>query len=288
MKKICLAALVLGVAMAITSCAGGTGNGAQSAGNGTQSTAGDTTQGASGKVSTGGSTSVEKVIAALSEAYMEENKGVSVTYDPTGSSAGIMGAADGALDIGLSSRALKDTETNVQSVTFALDGIAIVVNKANAIQDISQEQLAKIATGEIANWKELGGNDEAIVFLGREAGSGTRDGFESILDVTDKCKYSEELTATGAIVGKVSTNAASIGYVSLASVNDTVKALSVQGVVPSEETVQNGSYTLQRPFVMVNKVGAEPSAEAKKFMDFVMGESAAEIISNAGAVPILK
>lgn len=249
-------------------------------------TAADTTL--TGKITVGGSTSMEKVIGALSEAFMEQNKGVTITFDPTGSGAGITGALEGTLDIGLSSRDLKDTETGLVSTQVALDGIAIVVNTENPVKDLTLEQIKKIATGEITNWKDLGGNDGEIVFIGREAGSGTRDGFESIVDVKDACKYSEELTATGAVIGKVQANANAIGYASLASVDEKVKAVTVGGVAASEATVLDGSYKIQRPFIFVTKEGAELSAAAQAFMDFATSAEAAEIISNAGAVPSSK
>lgn len=242
----------------------------------------------SGKITVGGSTSMEKVIGALSEAFMEQNKDVTITFDPTGSGAGITGAVEGTLDIGLSSRDLKDTETGLKSTQIALDGIAIVVNTENPVKDLTLEQIKKIATGEITNWKELGGNDGEIVFIGREAGSGTRDGFESIVDVKDACKYSEELTATGAVIGKVQANANAIGYASLASVDEKVKAVTVGGVAASEATVLDSSYKIQRPFIFVTKEGAELSAAAQAFMDFAVSADASEIISNAGAVPSSK
>ncbi|MEG1549604.1 MAG: phosphate ABC transporter substrate-binding protein [Ruthenibacterium sp.] len=242
----------------------------------------------SGKVSTGGSTSVEKVIGALSEAFMQQNAGVSVTYDPTGSGAGITGATDGTLDIGLSSRALKENETGLTATVFALDGIAIIVNKENKVADLTREQIAKIAKGEIKNWSEVGGTDGEIVFYGREAGSGTRDGFESILGVADACVYTEELTATGAVIGKVQSNANAIGYASLASVDEKVNTVKVDGILPTEATVQDGSYKIQRPFVFVTKDGATQSKETAAFIAFASGKDAAEIIANAGAVPLVK
>lgn len=242
----------------------------------------------SGKVSTNGSTSMEKVIGALGEAFMAANTGVDFTYDPTGSSAGITAATDGTADIGLSSRAVKESETGLTSTTLALDGIAMVVNKANTVKDLTVEQIAKIATGEIANWKDVGGADAPIVLIGREAGSGTRDGFETITDTKDKAKYAQELTATGAIIAAVEANENAIGYASLSAVKDTVIALTVGGVTPSEATVLDGSYQIQRPFVMVTKEGAELRPEVKAFMDFATSTAVAEIIANAGAVPVAK
>ena len=240
----------------------------------------------SGKVTTGGSTSMEKVIGALQEAFMEQNGGVDVTYDPTGSGAGITGAQEGSLDIGLSSRALKDGETGVSATVIALDGIGIIVNNANTVEDLTTDQIAAIATGEVTNWKEVGGPDAEIVMIGREAGSGTRDGFESILKVSDLCKYAQELTATGAVIAAVQANENAIGYASLAALDDSVKALKVNGIACTEETVKDGSYTVQRPFVFVTKDGAEQTPAVKAFIDFATSADAASLISNAGAVPV--
>lgn len=240
----------------------------------------------SGKVTTGGSTSMEKVIGALQEAFMEENSGVDVTYDPTGSGAGITGAQEGSLDIGLSSRALKDGETGVTATTIALDGIGIIVNTANTVEDLTTDQIAAIATGEVTNWKEVGGPDAEIVMIGREAGSGTRDGFESILKVADNCKYAQELTATGAVIAAVQANENAIGYASLAALDDSVKAVKVNGVECTEATVKDGSYEIQRPFVFVTKDGAEQTPAVKAFIDFATSANAADIISKAGAVPV--
>lgn len=240
----------------------------------------------SGKVTTGGSTSMEKVIGALQEAFMEQNSGVDVTYDPTGSGAGITGAQEGSLDIGLSSRALKEGETGVSTTVIALDGIGIIVNNANTVEDLTTDQIAAIATGEVTNWKEVGGPDAEIVMIGREAGSGTRDGFESILKVSDQCKYAQELTATGAVIAAVQANENAIGYASLAALDDSVKALKVNGIACTEETVKDGSYTVQRPFVFVTKDGAEQTPAVKAFIDFATSADAASLISNAGAVPV--
>lgn len=242
----------------------------------------------SGKVSTNGSTSMEKIIGALGEAFMAVNQDVDFTYDPTGSGAGITAALEGTADIGLSSRALKAEETGLVETTLALDGIAIIVNKANTVKDLSIEQIGKIATGEIANWKDVGGKDAPIVMIGREAGSGTRDGFESIANVKDNAKYAQELTATGAVIAAVEANENAIGYASLSSVKDTVEALTVGGVAPSEATVLDGTYKVQRPFVLITKEGEELRPEVKAFIDFATSKEVAEIIANAGAVPVAK
>ena len=237
-------------------------------------------------VSTDGSTSMEKVIGALGESFMNENKGVTFTYNPTGSGSGIKAVSEGRCDIGLSSRALKDEETaeGLVGTVLAYDGIAIIVNPANPVEDLTMEQIAAIYTGEITNWKEVGGNDAPIVLIGREAGSGTRDGFETITGTAEKCQYRQELTSTGDVITTVAANPDAIGYASLASVKDTVKTVSVAGVVPSEDTVKDGSYVIQRPFVLVTKEGTALSETAQKFFDYVTSPEAAEIIAAAGAV----
>ena len=240
----------------------------------------------SGTVATGGSTSMQKLMSMLQEDFMAKNSGVDVTYDPTGSGAGITGAQEGSLDIGLSSRALKDGETGVSATVIALDGIGIIVNNANTVEDLTTDQIAAIATGEVTNWKEVGGPDAEIVMIGREAGSGTRDGFESILKVSDQCKYAQELTATGAVIAAVQANENAIGYASLAALDDSVKALKVNGIDCTEETVKDGSYTVQRPFVFVTKDGAQQTPAVKAFIDFAASADAASLISNAGAVPV--
>ena len=243
-----------------------------------------------GTVSTDGSTSMEKVIMSLGESFQAKNKGISVGYNPTGSGSGITAVSEGRCDIGLSSRALKDDEkaSGLKETVLALDGIAIIVNPENKVSDLTLEQIAKIYTGQITNWKEVGGDDAEIVLIGREAGSGTRDGFESITGTKDSCKYRQELTSTGDVITTVAGNPNAIGYASLASVKDSVKALSVGGVAPTEATVSDGTYAVQRPFVLVTKDGAELSAAAQLFFDYATSKDAAEIISAAGAVPIVK
>ena len=240
-----------------------------------------------GTVSTDGSTAMENVIGALGEAFEAENSGVTFTYNPTGSGSGIQAVSEGRCDIGLSSRSLKEEEKaeGLKETVLAYDGIAVVVNPENPISDLSVETIAKIYTGEITNWKEVGGNDAEIVLIGREAGSGTRDGFESITQTEDACKYRQELTSTGDVITTVAQNPNAIGYASLASVKDGVRAVSVDGVTPSEDTIKDGSYIVQRPFVLVTKEGAELSETAQKFFDFITSPEAAEIISDAGAVP---
>lgn len=237
-------------------------------------------------VSTDGSTSMEKVIGVLGETF-ENDTGISVTYNPTGSGSGIKAVASGTCDIGLSSRKLKDEEKaeGLTETILAYDGIAIIVHPENPVEDLDVETIAKIYTGEIKNWKELGGNDAEIVLIGREAGSGTRDGFESVTKTSDKCKYRQELTSTGDVITTVSQNPNAIGYASTASVKDTVKAVKVGGVAPSEETIKDGSYVVQRPFVLVTKSDKKLSQSAQKFFDYATSPKASEAIKSAGVVP---
>ena len=239
-------------AAALTACGGSASSTAASSTSAAAGSTASSTAALSGNVATGGSTSMKNVIAALTEGFAEVEPGVTVSYDPTGSGAGITGATDKTLDIGLSSRALKDDEkADVEGTTIALDGIAIIVNNASKVEDLTVDQLKQMFTGEITNWSEVGGDDGEIVLIGREAGSGTRDGFESIVDVKDSCKYAQELTATGAVISAVEANPLAIGYASLSAVGDTVKMVTVGGVECSEETVKDGSYEVQRPFVFV-------------------------------------
>ena len=275
-------------AAALTACGGSASSAAASSASAAAgSTASSTAAALSGNVATGGSTSMKNVIAALTEGFAEVEPGVTVSYDPTGSGAGITGATDKTLDIGLSSRALKDDEkADVEGTTIALDGIAIIVNNASKVEDLTVDQLKQMFTGEITNWSEVGGDDGEIVLVGREAGSGTRDGFESIVDVKDSCKYAQELTATGAVISAVEANPLAIGYASLSAVGDTVKAVTVGGVECSEETVKDGSYEVQRPFVFVTNKSVTLSEQAQAFFDFATSADAADLIRTAGAVPV--
>ena len=240
----------------------------------------------SGTVSTDGSTSMEKVINSLGESFMAMNKDVKFTYNPTGSGSGIQAVSEGRCDIGLSSRALKDDEkaSGLVETVVALDGIAIVVNPENPVSDLDIDTIAKIYTGEITNWKDVGGNDAEIVLIGREAGSGTRDGFESITETKDACQYRQELTSTGDVINTVSQNPDAIGYASLSAVGDSVKALTVGGVEATEATVKDGSYVVQRPFVLVTKEDTKLSPAAQAFFDYALSADAASIIAAAGAV----
>lgn len=242
----------------------------------------------SGSVSTNGSTSMEKVVGALNEQFMADNPGVNVTYDATGSGTGIEAAKNGTCDIGLSSRALKDEETaaGLVGTTVALDGIAVIVNPANGVEDLTVEQIAQIFSGEITDWSQLGGTAGTISCIGREAGSGTRDGFESITGTTDACKLDQELTSTGAVIEAVAGNPNAIGYASLSALKDTVKAVTVGGVECTEATVLDGSYAIQRPFVLVTKADAVLSAQAQAWFDFATSSAASDLITAAGAVPV--
>ena len=285
MKKIMAFALTAVMALALLAgCGNQTDN--DNANNGGDSADNGGAAAVSGTVSTDGSTSMEKVIGALSESYMAANKDVTVNYNPTGSGAGITAVQEGTCDIGLSSRALKDEEkaAGLQETVLAYDGIAIIVHPDNPVSDLTLEQIAQLYTGEITNWKDVGGNDAQVVLIGREAASGTRDGFESITGTKDKCQYRQELTSTGDVITTVSQNPDAIGYASLASIKDSVKALNVDGVTPSEASVKDGSYKVQRPFVLVTVEGKALSAAAQSFFDYATSADAADIIAKAGAV----
>ena len=276
MKKIIKLCLALLVMMSLVACSGKSENESGHESNGLES------------VSTDGSTSMEKVIGALGESFMKNNEGVNFTYNPTGSGSGITAVSEGRCDIGLSSRALKDEEkaNGLVETVLAYDGIAIIVNNDNPVTNISLEDLTKVYTGEITNWKDLGGNDVEIVLIGREAGSGTRDGFETITNTKDLCQYRQELTSTGDVITTVSTNPDAIGYASLASVKDSVKALTVDGVTATEATIKDGSYPIQRPFVLVTKDGVALSETAQSFYDYATSSDANEVIAAAGCVPV--
>lgn len=282
MKKFLTLALTAVMALSLLTACGSKNN--NSADTNTDGSNTETTL--SGTVSTDGSTSMEKVINSLGESFMAMNKDVKFTYNPTGSGSGIQAVSEGRCDIGLSSRALKDDEkaSGLVETVVALDGIAIVVNPENPVSDLDIDTIAKIYTGEITNWKDVGGNDAEIVLIGREAGSGTRDGFESITDTKDACQYRQELTSTGDVINTVSQNPDAIGYASLSAVGDSVKALTVGGVEATEATVKDGSYVVQRPFVLVTKEGTKLSPAAQAFFDYALSADAASIIAAAGAV----
>ena len=249
---------------------------------------GKQSNGVTGTVATDGSTSMEKVIGSLKETFESDNDGITITYNPTGSGSGITAVAEGRCDIGLSSRDLKDEEKakGLTGTVIAYDGIAVIVNPENPVADLTIQQIAKIYTGEITNWKDVGGSDSEIVLIGREAGSGTRDGFESITDTKDKCKLKQELTSTGDVITTVASNPAAIGYASLASVKGTVKSLKVGGVAPSEATIKDGSYKVQRNFVLVTRKATKMSDAVQKFFDYITSADASAVIKKAGAVPV--
>lgn len=282
MKKFLTLALTAVMALSLLTACGSKND--NSADTNTDGSSTETTL--SGTVSTDGSTSMEKVINSLGESFMAMNKDVKFTYNPTGSGSGIQAVSEGRCDIGLSSRALKDDEkaSGLVETVVALDGIAIVVNTENPVSDLDIDTIAKIYTGEITNWKDVGGNDAEIVLIGREAGSGTRDGFESITGTKDACQYRQELTSTGDVINTVSQNPDAIGYASLSAVGDSVKALTVGGVEATEATVKDGSYVVQRPFVLVTKEGTKLSPAAQAFFDYALSADAASIIAAAGAV----
>lgn len=243
----------------------------------------------SGTVSTNGSTSMEEVMGALSEQYQNDNSGVTVTYDPTGSGTGIEEVKNGNTDIGLASRHLKDEEKDgLTETVIALDGICVIVNSNCGVEDLTTDQIADIFTGKITNWSEVGGNDGEISCIGRESGSGTRDGFESATGTEDACKLEQELTSTGAVISAVGSNENAIGYASFSAVEgqSDVKAIKVNGVACSEDTIKDGSYALQRPFCFITQTDTELSDEAQGFFDFATSADAADLIRNAGAVPV--
>ena len=280
MKKIIALLLAAMLTLALAAC------GSKNNANTDTNTNDNTSPAVTGTVATDGSTSMEKVIGALSESFMANNADTTVTYNPTGSGSGITAVQEGTCDIGLSSRALKDEEkaAGLKETVLAYDGIAIIVHPDNPVSDLSLEQIAKLYTGEITNWKDVGGNDAQVVLIGREAASGTRDGFESITGTKDKCQYRQELTSTGDVITAVSQNPDAIGYASMASIKDSVKALNVDGVTPSEDTVKDGSYKVQRPFVLVTVEGKALSPVAQAFFDYATSPDAAAIIAKAGAV----
>ena len=292
MKRIVSIALCLILALSLAACGqtaapAATTAPAASAAPATEAPATAAAAKLSGTVATDGSTSMEKVIGALGEAFMEANPDTTFTYNPTGSGSGIQAVQEGRCDIGLSSRALKDAEkeAGLTETVLAYDGIAMIVNPANPVEDLSLEQIADIYTGKITNWSEVGGNDSQIVLIGREAGSGTRGGFEEIVGVVDACQYRQELSSTGDVITTVAQNPDAIGYASLAAVKDTVKALKVAGVTPTEATVKDGTYTIQRPFVLATKTGEKLNDVAQAFFDYATSADASEIITAAGAVP---
>lgn len=241
---------------------------------------------AAGSVSTDGSTSMEYLIGALGESFTQEHSDIKLTYSPTGSGAGIAAAMEGRTDIGLSSRALKSDESkSLNGDVVALDGIVVVVNPKNPVQNLTLEQIKDLYTGKITSWKQLGGEDNPVVLIGREAGSGTRDGFESVTSTKNACKYRQELTSTGDVITTVSKNVNAVGYASLAAVSDKIKPLTVDGVEATEETIKNGSYRLQRPFLLVTKKDKEQSEAVKMFLNYALSSDASEIIKMTGVVP---
>ena len=278
----------LAAAMMLTGCGSSSSDASKtdSASSKDSTSADSSSSSLSGTVATDGSTSMEKVIGYLSEAFMQENPNVKVTYNPTGSGSGIEAVGKGSCDIGLASRDLTDDEksSGLTQTTIAVDGIAMIVNPDNGVDDLTIDQIAEIYTGQITNWKDVGGSDGDIVVIGREAASGTRDGFETITDRKDKCKYAQELTSTGVVIQTVAGNPNAIGYASLADLNDSVKAIKVGGVAPTEDTVKDGSYKIQRNFNLITKDGTKLSDAAQAFFDYCTGSDAGQYISKAGAV----
>ncbi len=290
MKKI----LSLGLAFALAASLAGCGSSTEAPADTTPSSTPDTTQSTSqtapatlsGTVNLDGSTSMEKVIKILIESFNQTNPDVAINYNGSGSGSGITAAIDGTADMGLSSRELKDEETSQGAVAnlVALDGVAIVVNPENGVEDLTVEQIAQIFTGEISNWSQLGGADAPIAVLGREPGSGTRGAFEEIVGVADACVYSAEYSSTGDVIGNVASNPNAIAYASLSSVDNSVKAVKVNGVECTEATVQDGTFAIQRPFLIVTKEGTQLSDAAQAFLEYAMSADVADLIAQAGAV----
>ena len=288
MKKLFSLALAAAMALSmLTGCGGNSSNANDTNGSDAQGSQAGQTEQLSGVVNTNGSTSMEKVMQVLIEAFQEQQPNVTVNYTGSGSGAGVTSAIDGTADLGLASRALKSEEEGkgAQAHIVALDGVAIVVNPENTVEDLTVDQIAQIFKGEITNWKDLGGADEEIAVYGREAGSGTRGAFEELVGVEDACKYLNEYSSTGDVIGNVASNPSAIGYASLSAVSDNVKAVKVNGVDCTEATVQDGTYEIQRPFVMITKDGTQLSDAAQAFLDFAMSADAASLIAQAGAVP---
>ena len=285
MKKLFSLALTAALALSLLAGCGSKTNGDTNTGStgSVDATASELT----GTVNTNGSTSMEKVMKILIESFAEENSGVTVNYTGSGSGAGVTSAIDGTADLGLASRALKPEEESqgAQAHIVALDGVAVVVNPGNPVGDLTVDQIARIFTGEITNWKDLGGDDAEIAVYGREAGSGTRGAFEEIVGVTDNCKYLNEYSSTGDVIGNVASNPSAIGYASLSAVGDNVKAVKVNGVDCTEATVRDGSYEIQRPFIMITKDGTQLSDAARAFLDYAESSDVADLIAQAGAVP---
>ena len=301
-KILALAASALLAVTALTACGGNTTSGSSSESSTSSASASSASSDSSddssassgtavsnlgGSVSTDGSTSTEKLIGIYQEVYTELS-GTTINYNPTGSGAGITAVTEGRCDIGLASRDLKDEEkeAGLTGNVIAIDGIAIIVNPESKIADLSVEQIKQLYTGEITDWSEVGGDAGEVVVIGREAGSGTRDGFEEVVDAKDACKYNQELTSTGAVIAAVASNPNAIGYASLSAVDDTVKAVTVGGVECSEETIQSGDYAVQRNFVMVTNDNEELSAEAQAFVNWAMSADADEYVREAGCVPV--
>ena len=253
----------------------------------TDASTSDASSDLSGSISLAGSTSMEKLCEALSESFMEKYPNISVTVEYTGSGAGLESLAAGSIDIGNASRHLKDEETSAGAVenVVAIDGIAVITDKDNEVTDVSAEDLAKIYKGEITNWSELGGQDEAIVVIGREAGSGTRDAFEELLDVADACQYAQELDSTGGVLAKVAATPGAIGYVSLDVVDDTIQTVALDGVAPTEENILAGDYLLSRPFVMAtNGEISEQNELVQTWFDYVNSDEGKNVISSVGLI----
>ena len=301
MKKVLALALATAMTLSLVACGGSaeTAETTEATEETTEDTVEDTASGEaeateeapaadlSGTISLAGSTSMEKLCEAMSESFMETYPGVTVTVEYTGSGAGLESLASGSVDIGNSSRHLKDEEVAGGAVenVVAIDGIAVIVDPANSVSDIPADKLAAIYKGEITNWSELGGNDEAIVVIGRESGSGTRDAFEELLEVKDACKYAQELDSTGGVKAKVAATPGAIGYVSLDVVDESIKAVSIDSVEPTEANIIAGDYLLSRPFVMATN--GEISAQndlVKGWFDYISSDAGKDVIKSVGLI----
>ena len=284
-KKLLSLVLVGACAFGLMAC--GTKNAASSDTDQTADTGEESTKNLSGTISLAGSTSMEKLCEAMSESFMEAYPDITVTVEYTGSGAGLESLESGSIDIGNASRHLEDEEVSAGAVenVVAIDGIAVISDKDNQVTDLSSEELAKIYKGEITNWSELGGKDEAIVVIGRESGSGTRDAFEELLEITDQCNYAQELDSTGGVLAKVASTPGAIGYVSLDVVDDTVSAISVDGVAGTEENILAGDYLLSRPFVMATMGQiSEQNELIQTWFDYINSDEGQEVISGAGLI----
>ena len=288
-KRLVAIAGTMAMVVGMTACGSTDGSNANASASGSNAAVSEENTKISGKVSMSGSTSMEKLVKALQETFAEKEADVTVTTEFVGSSAGVEQMLSGTVDIGNSSRNLKDAEKESGAVEniVAIDGIAMVVDTANTVADLTKDELVAIYTGTVTNWSEVGGADAPIVVIGREAGSGTRGAFEEILKIEEQCKYASELDSTGAVMAKVSATPGAIGYVSLDALNDMVKAVSLEGVEATAENILAGNYFLSRPFVMATKGAIEEQSEAvQAFFTYVFSEEGQAVVQQVGLIPV--